>query len=133
MTVLGKEKKKAVKKTKRKTETAQHCCAAMTMHLSDGDVAIDYFPRFREYSIRLRDRRRVAVQQIDFCPWCGVRLPDSLRDVWFDTLEAMGLKPELWGGDEIPSEFQDDTWWRFQEDHVKPGRSDIKPRQGRLG
>ncbi|WP_399449174.1 DUF6980 family protein [Streptomyces sp. WAC01280] len=44
---------------------------------------------------------------IDFCPWCGRRLPESQRDRWFDELERRGIDP--WE-DEVPAEFQDDGW-----------------------
>ncbi|WP_376563835.1 DUF6980 family protein [Streptomyces sp. NPDC056178] len=44
---------------------------------------------------------------IDFCPWCGRRLPESQRDRWFDELERRGIDP---GEDEVPAEFQDDRW-----------------------
>lgn len=44
---------------------------------------------------------------IDFCPWCGRRLPESQRDRWFDELESRGIDP--WEG-EVPPEYQDDRW-----------------------
>ena len=27
---------------------------------------------------------------INFCPWCGTQLPESLRDRWFEELELLG-------------------------------------------
>lgn len=38
---------------------------------------------------------------MDYCPFCGQRLPESLRDAWFDRLDELGLEPE---DDEIPAE-----------------------------
>jgi hypothetical protein len=44
---------------------------------------------------------------IDFCPWCGQRLPESQRDRWFDELERRRTDP--WEN-EVPAEFHDDSW-----------------------
>jgi Domain of unknown function (DUF6980) len=45
---------------------------------------------------------------LDFCPWCGVDLPDSRRDEWFDTLAAAGVEPDDPALDE---RFHSDAWW----------------------
>jgi hypothetical protein len=44
---------------------------------------------------------------IQFCPWCGARLPESERDRWFDELQRQGIDP--WT-DDIPAEYEDDRW-----------------------
>jgi hypothetical protein len=44
-----------------------------------------------------------------FCPWCGTKLPDSLRDRWFDRLDELGLEPE---DEAVPKEMMSDQWWR---------------------
>jgi hypothetical protein len=43
------------------------------------DCLIAYSPRFREYGIIIHDGG-LSVSRIEFCPWCGSRLPESLRD-----------------------------------------------------
>jgi hypothetical protein len=47
---------------------------------------------FDEYGIVVHDGGKSYVR-IDFCPWCGTRLPESKRDQWFEALEAMGIDP----------------------------------------
>lgn len=76
------------------------------------DCAVVYSPKFREYGLPVRDGpggSANAVVVIDYCPWCGTKLPASLRDRWFDALESMGVEPE---DDAVPAEFKDDRWWR---------------------
>lgn len=46
-------------------------------------------------------------QLINFCPWCGERLPNSRRDDWYDELERMGIDPS---DGEIPSAYLTDEW-----------------------
>lgn len=48
-----------------------------------------------------------AKQQLFFCPWCGVRLPQSQRDRWFDALEVEGVDVY---SDLIPSAYQTGQW-----------------------
>ena len=87
---------------------AQHCCSEMARHLDNGEVAITYLDHFREYGIRILDGGS-ALQSISFCPWCGKKLPVSLRDQWFDKVEGLGLEPD---DPKLPSEFRSGEWWR---------------------
>jgi hypothetical protein len=68
----------------------KHCCQTMRREVerrcedhpdrSDcPDCLIAYTPRFREYGIMIHDGGP-SVTLIAFCPWCGARLPESLRD-----------------------------------------------------
>ena len=66
-----------------------------------------YIPKFREYGLIFHDGG-TAFSVIDYCPWCGTRLPPSERDRWFDTLAERGIDPT--DDDEIPPEFWDETW-----------------------
>ncbi|WP_414642019.1 DUF6980 family protein [Actinocrinis sp.] len=50
-----------------------------------------------------------SVILIDFCPWCGERLPKSQRERWFEELESRGIDP--WT-DRIPDQYQDGRWLR---------------------
>jgi hypothetical protein len=84
----------------------------MTDRLAD-ETSILYVPKFREYGLPVSDGGSSFVC-IRFCPWCGARLPASLRDQWFDALEKLGLDPY---GEDFPEEFISDSWW-------KAGRSD---------
>ncbi|WP_373282983.1 DUF6980 family protein [Nocardia otitidiscaviarum] len=45
----------------------------------------------------------------NYCPWCGAKLPDSLRDEWFDRIFDLGLEgPE---DVRIPVDMRTDAWW----------------------
>lgn len=84
-----------------------HQCDEMKMHLSQGEVAIDYIPHLREYGIHVLDGGD-SIQQIFFCPWCGKQLPQSLRDEWLEKVWGLGFEP---GDQGIPGEMMDERWW----------------------
>jgi hypothetical protein len=86
-----------------------HECAGMVAAVADPRVPLTYFPKFREFRI-LVDGGPI-VQSIEFCPWCGGRLPTSLRDGYFDHLERLGLEPE---SSELPVDLRSDAWWRMK-------------------
>lgn len=86
-----------------------HCCQGMGDALAQ-EVAVVYIPEFREYGIRILDGG-TSIQTIQFCPWCGARLPNSLRDAWFEELERLGLEPE---SEELPDRLKTDEWWKTQ-------------------
>ena len=76
------------------------------------DCVVIYSPKFREYLLPIRDGLpgpAIVFLQIRYCPWCGTKLPESLRYQWFDALENMGLEPE---DEAVPPEFEDERWWR---------------------
>jgi hypothetical protein len=91
----------------------QHCCEQMKMAVADPDIPIVYTPKFREYGVRVLDGGSSTLGFM-FCPWCGQRLPESLRDVWFDELERRGIDP---ADGNIPAEFSDETWYHMREGH----------------
>jgi hypothetical protein len=74
------------------------------------DCLVGYSPRFREYGLLVHDGGSSSVR-IRFCPWCGARLPESLRDARFAELERRGVDP---GAGEVPAEFQSSAWWAAQ-------------------
>jgi uncharacterized protein DUF6980 len=90
---------------------AAHCCDTMRRQLADGDVAIVPISKFREYGIGLLDGTP-AFQLITYCPWCGTKLPSSLRDEWFDSVEGLGFEA---GDKRIPVEFLSDAWWKGEQ------------------
>lgn len=89
------------------TSVLPHACDDMVLFIGDTRVPLEYEGRFREYALRVDSG--TAVQLIGYCPWCGVRLPSSLRDEWFDALEARGVDPAT---DAVPDDFTNDRWWR---------------------
>ena len=84
------------------------CCGEMRMYLELGDVAIRYAAKFREYGLAILDGGSSCIT-IHFCPWCGQRLPTSLRDRWFEEIERLGLEPE---SPSLPVRYATDEWWR---------------------
>ena len=94
------------------------CCAPMRIMLGGDEYPVAYDPRFREYGILVFDGSNLASPgqshvQMAYCPWCGRKLPPSLRDVWFDTLQRMGVEPDLLAENPaIPDEFRSDAWWK---------------------
>jgi hypothetical protein len=89
----------------------------MNFHLfrSDKNVSelhFNYCPIFREYSIDYKEEYGGGSQLINFCPWCGTKLPSSLREEFFNTLKKEH-NIEVGIGDydqrvDIPSEFRTD-------------------------
>lgn len=71
------------------------------------DTPIFYSMKFDEYGVKIMDGGTSSII-IQFCPWCGERLPDSKRDEWFDSLKILGIS-DPWR-DKIPKEFQTDEW-----------------------
>ena len=67
---------------------------------------IVYDERFDEYAIGPRGGEG-DLCVITHCPWCGVALPPSQRDAWFDELERMNVEPF---SDDVPVEFRTKAW-----------------------
>ncbi|EGY02707.1 hypothetical protein AZA_87673 [Nitrospirillum viridazoti Y2] len=83
----------------------------MRQFVAEGLVLFDQ--RYNEFSLLVRQGDGIQVcQKIDFCPWSGDKLPQSLRDRWFDELEAQGIDPM---NDPIPERYQDARWRREVE------------------
>ena len=79
----------------------------MRSALEDSDVPITYTPKFREVGIRVLDGGDSTIL-LNFCPWSGNKLPESLRSEWFAELERRGIDPHK---DPIPPEFQTEQWY----------------------
>ena len=83
----------------------------MSFFLNEKKVAIAYSAKFREYYIELNNGTD-AVQLINYCPWCGSKLPEVLGNVFFETLEKeYNIEADL-ELKNIPHEFQSDEWWK---------------------
>lgn len=92
--------------------SADHHCEQMDYAVSADDLPLTYVPEFREWGIDYTDGG-TSFYTIEYCPWDGQRLPESLRGEWFRRMrEDLGLDP---GGDpdlEYPEEMRSDRWWR---------------------
>ena len=73
--------------------------------------AIVYYDRqYREYGIE----HPKGGFLVDYCMFCGKKLPISVRDEWFDILEQeYGLeRPATGDRKKVPKEFWSDDWWK---------------------
>ena len=97
-----------------------HCCTRMTQavnfrclkHDDPSDCAdqlLYYCAPFDEYGLLIHDGGSSYVL-IAHCPWCGKSLPTPKRELWFETLSAMGFDEPM--DQEIPDEFKTDAWHR---------------------
>ncbi|WP_139225755.1 DUF6980 family protein [Paracidovorax konjaci] len=87
-------------------ETNHFCCENLKKHALSSDIFLTYVEKFREYGIDYRDEG--SYQTITHCPWCGTKLPSSLREEWFEVLDEISLEPE----DCIPEEMHSSKWWK---------------------
>ncbi len=58
----------------------KQCCESMRINI-DGETAINYIPKFREYGIDVCDGGSSHLI-INFCPWCGPddeNLPEEMK------------------------------------------------------
>jgi hypothetical protein len=97
----------------------KHCCEAMQRQVEFecekhpdrfdcADALVAYAIKFDEYGLIIHDGGS-SVITIDYCPWCGKKLPESKRYAWFNAIEKLGLDP---GSDDIPDAYQSDKWYR---------------------
>lgn len=98
----------------------KHCCDEMhrnstldcDLHHDEyqcPDVLISYIDKFDEYGIIIHDGGMSSIS-IDYCPFCGAKLPESKRDMWFDELEAQGFDDP--SEEDIPEQYKSDAWYR---------------------
>lgn len=86
----------------------KHCCKDMNFFLEENKVVISYTSNQRLYAINLKSSG--GLQAINYCPWCGSKLPSFFKNEWFDTLEELGFEDPY--DQEIPEEFKTDEWWK---------------------
>ena len=83
------------------------CCEMLKVHLIEGTIL--YIPKFRKFGIPVLDGGTSYIA-IQFCPWCGHRLPIELSEEWFQILDTIGI--EYYDAKSIPEEMNTDTWWK---------------------
>ncbi|MEG0415794.1 MAG: hypothetical protein RR565_06620 [Erysipelothrix sp.] len=71
------------------------------------DLVIFYNEVFDEYGIIVHDGGQSYIM-IHYCPWCGIKLPKSKRNQWFDELEELGFENPF--EDEIPNRYRTKEW-----------------------
>ena len=88
-----------------------HCCQQMNCIVNvvkHVNAVVSYSEVFDEYGICIHDGGSSNIT-INFCPWCGKKLPESQRQRWFDELEKLGYFSPLFD-DTIPSKFKSSKW-----------------------
>ena len=85
------------------------------------DSPLTYSPDHRSYTIsapRALVKKNIVWlgYRVDFCPFCGTKLPKDLTEEWFDILEKeYGLDDPYYYPEQkklIPEEFKTDEWWK---------------------
>jgi hypothetical protein len=74
---------------------------------SNGGTGIEFVPKFREYGLTVPGQT-TSLTLIEFCPWCGTKLPSSLRVPWFARIDELGIDEAK---DPIPKELQTEAWY----------------------
>jgi hypothetical protein len=104
----------------KKNYKGSHCCLSMAYAVdkenSENVSPCFYNPKFRRYY--LKATQGLGGGKINFCPYCGTKLPQELSDMWFDILEKeYGLDDPGWPEQEekIPAEFLTDEWWKKRD------------------
>lgn len=96
----------------RRNYNGPHCCLTMDAELIKKGAILHYSQAFREYGINIP--KSTGCMVIDYCMFCGKKLPMSLRKKWYDILEKeYGLEsPDEEDKKKIPKEFLTDEWWK---------------------
>src|SRR5258708_2800309 len=96
----------------RRNYKGPHCCLTMDAELSKDGAVLYYSPRYREYGVKLPKSSGGIL--MDYCMFCGKKLPKSVSDEWFEILEKeYGLERPLTGDKKkVPKEFVTDEWWK---------------------
>ena len=79
----------------------------MRQHRQNDRDSVRYEGRFDEYWVPAGNAR----QQLFYCPWCGVKLPELKDDLWFEELKARGIEDPFKDKRRIPKEFRTSEWW----------------------
>ncbi|MGC2310114.1 MAG: hypothetical protein WA432_00640 [Candidatus Babeliaceae bacterium] len=92
--------------------TTNHCCQFMNDFLKNLNISLEYSPILRHYVLLFADY--AGGQRFIYCPWCGTKLPKSLREAYFKIMWKLGLEPgfDEYNDPNIPEEFKSEEWWR---------------------
>jgi hypothetical protein len=85
--------------------------------MEDGRFTYWYLPRTREYGFRIVDpfirveNQPIRILPVRYCPWCGEKLPTSLKAEWLSRIGALGLSED---SPDIPAPLANDAWWKAE-------------------
>ncbi|MDR3550584.1 MAG: hypothetical protein P4L31_04165 [Candidatus Babeliales bacterium] len=101
--------------------TKSICCLSMQDALEQADDSpLTYSPDHRSYTIsapRALVKKNIVWlgYRVDFCPFCGTKLPKDLTEKWWDILEKEYGIDDPYDDKQkklIPEEFKTDEWWK---------------------
>ena len=58
-----------------------HCCLTMDAELANKGTILNYSQTYREYGVKIP--KSTGCMLMDYCMFCGKKLPLSLRDEWW--------------------------------------------------
>ncbi len=101
----------------------KHCCSKMEGTVEEKNHSVSYEDYTRTYHVNVgqsfinEDTGEVEVSVVDritYCPWCGKKLPKSLRSEWYDEIENLGIELPLDNEKikKLPKEYQTEEWWK---------------------
>ena len=96
----------------RRNYKGPHCCLTMDAELARGGTVLHYSSKYREYGVKIP--KSTGCMLMDYCMFCGTKLPESLRVPWFDILEQEYNLESPCEEDKkrVPKEFLTDEWWK---------------------
>lgn len=84
-------------------------CRDLLNTINSDESPIRYIKKYREFGILILDGG-TSMMIIKYCPYCGEKLPEQLRDKWFGELEKLGILDPF--NNKVPAEFHSDRWWK---------------------
>ena len=85
----------------------KHCCEDMKINIEE-NMLISYNEVFDEYGINVPEDGCSYIL-VEYCPWCGRKLPVSKREQWFEELEKLGFEDPLFD-ETIPAIYKSGEW-----------------------
>jgi hypothetical protein len=99
---------------KRRDYKGPHCCLTMDRGLVSDANVLNYSAKYCEYGVKVQKTKRYLL--MDYCVFCGKKLPPSLKIIWANTLQQeYGLSDPIDRDKKrIPQEFLTDDWWKLR-------------------
>ncbi|HEV2916678.1 MAG TPA: hypothetical protein VGW78_02930 [Candidatus Babeliales bacterium] len=97
------------------TYKGEHCCLKMENSIHESNNISPWVYNARQRSYYVKSLNHPGAEIIDYCPFCGKKLPNPLFDEWWRILEeeyGFDNPGEAREKNKIPAEFQTDEWWK---------------------
>lgn len=98
-----------------------YCCETLQTWIKDQKCPVYYCAKRRDYGIStpealVKKYEMYDCYRLNFCPACGIKVPENLIDAWYDVLQQeCGLDDPVFNPEQnkrIPTEFLTDEWWK---------------------